>query len=168
VGRPLGLVLLDEFGDETLEEVIALVSRTLGADVGLLGRAECEAGFDRDRGQWRADLMIERCLERYSSPGRLCLGLTSKDLYVPSLNFVFGLALRNQGLALVSWHRLREQEGVPVARLCKEMVHEVGHLEGLDHCSNESCVMWFSNTLGETDRKEVDFCPACNRKRGRP
>jgi len=158
--------LLDDVKDQTLEEVIVVVSRTLGTDVSFLGRAECETGFDSERRQWRADLVIKRCLERFSSPERFCLGLTGKDLYVPSLNFVFGLALRSQGLAIVSWHRLREEGGAHVARLSKEVIHEVGHLEGLDHCNNESCVMWFSNTLGETDRKGMDFCPACTQKRG--
>ena len=164
--RPLGIVLLDEIRDQTLEKTTATASKTLGVTVGLLGRAECDAGYDRERRQWRADLIIERCLERYSSPELFCLGLTGEDLYVPSLNFVFGLAVRTQGLALVSWHRLGDEGGVLVPRLSKEIVHEVGHLEGLDHCTNESCVMWFSNTLSQTDRKGVNFCPKCASKRG--
>jgi predicted Zn-dependent protease len=93
------------------------------------------------------------------------VGLTGMDLYVPRLNFVFGLALRREGLAVVSWHRLRDGREVLVARLAKEVIHEVGHLEGLDHCLSEFCVMRFSNTLAETDEKGLDFCQACARKR---
>lgn len=165
MSRPLGIVLLDDIENHVIEEVVGVVSGKLGVDVGLLGRAECHAGYNSTRRQWRADLVIRECVERLSSPSRFCVGLTGMDLYAPSLNFVFGLALRDKGLAVVSWHRLRNGGGVFVARLAKEVIHEVGHLEGLDHCSDESCVMWFSNTLSETDRKRLDFCPSCTRKR---
>jgi len=165
MSRPLGIVLLDDIESEVIEKVVALVSEKLGVDVSLLGRAECHAGFVPARRQWRADLIIGQCVERFSTSGRFSLGLTAKDLYTPSLNFVFGLALGSKGLALVSWYRLRNEGGAFVTRLAKEVIHEVGHLEGLGHCSNDSCVMWFSNTLGETDRKGLDFCEACAKKR---
>ncbi|MDV3278008.1 MAG: hypothetical protein LYZ69_06015 [Nitrososphaerales archaeon] len=163
--KPLGVVLLDDIEIEIIDQVVAIVSEKLGADVSLLGRAECHTGFDPARGQWRADKVIRGSVERFSSPSRFCIGLTGMDLYTPPLNFVFGLALRREGLAVVSWHRLRNESGAFVARLAKEVIHEVGHLEGLEHCYNDSCIMWFSNTLTETDRKGLDFCPACARKR---
>ena len=165
MSRLLRIVLLDDIENQVIEKVVGIVSRRLGVDVGLLGRAECHAGYDSARRQWRADIVIRKCVVGYSSPSRFCVGLTGMDLYAPSLNFVFGLALRDEGLAVVSWHRLQNEGDVFVARLAKEVIHEVGHLEGLDHCSNESCVMWFSNTLSETDRKGLDFCSSCTRKR---
>jgi len=158
------MVLLDDIEDTVIEEVGRVVSRKLEVDVQLF-KAACGAGYDSVRGQWRADVVIKQCVERFSSPGRFCVGLTGLDLYVPSLNFVFGLAMKSEGLAVVSWHRLKSEGDVFVARLAKEIIHEVGHLEGLDHCANESCVMWFSNTLSETDRKGLDFCPSCTRRR---
>jgi len=163
--KPLGVVLLDDIEIGIIDQVVAIVSEKLGVDVSLLGRAECRAGFDPARGQWRADRVITGGVERFSSPGRFCIGLTGMDLYMHQLNFVFGLALRPEGLAVVSWHRLGAERDVFVDRLAKEVIHEVGHLEGLDHCSNELCVMRFSNTLEETDRKGLDFCFACARKR---
>jgi archaemetzincin len=163
--KPLGLVLLDDVEAEVVDRVVALVSEKLGAGVSLLGRVECRAGYDPARGQRRADEVIKGCLGRFSSPNRFCIGLTGEDMYVPRLNFVFGLALRREGLAVVSWHRLRDGREVFVGRLAKEVIHEEGHLEGLDHCSNELCVMSFSNTLGETDRKGLDFCQVCAKKR---
>ncbi len=157
--------MFDDIESEIIDKLVAVVSEKLGVAVSLLGRAERHAGFDPARRQWRADEVIRGGVERFSSPSRFCIGLTGVDLYTPSLNFVFGLALMKEGLAVVSWYRLKNDGGVSVARLAKEIIHEVGHLEGLDHCSNESCVMWFSNTLSETDRKGLDFCPTCARKR---
>lgn len=165
MSRPLGVVLLDDIEDEVVNQVIGTVSEKLGVSVGLLGRVECRAGYDSTRGQWRADELTRECVARFSSPSRFCIGLTGADLYVPRLNFVFGLAIEREGLAVVSWHRLRDGRAVLVDRLAKEVIHEVGHLEGLNHCSNEHCVMCFSNTLEETDRKGLDFCQTCARKR---
>jgi len=49
-------------------------------------------------------------------------------------------------------------------RALKEAVHELGHLLGLPHCDNPRCIMFFSNTLADTDRKGPGFCPACRGK----
>lgn len=163
--KPLGIVLLDALEDKVLEDVVAIVRKKLGTEVVLLGRATCESGFDSRRMQWKADVIINQCMGGFSSSSRFCVGLTGADLYVTGLNFVFGLAQRREGLAIVSWHRLQDEGEAFVTRLAKEIIHEVGHLEGLGHCPNESCVMWFSNTLRETDRKGLDFCPQCAGKR---
>ena len=47
------------------------------------------------------------------------------------------------------------------SRALKEAMHELGHTFRLGHCADPGCVMWFSNTLGETDRKGVAYCPRC-------
>ncbi len=49
-------------------------------------------------------------------------------------------------------------------RALKEAIHELGHLLGLGHCPNPACVMFFSNSLGDTDRKGPGLCPECRRR----
>ena len=48
----------------------------------------------------------------------------------------------------------------------KEAVHELGHTLGLAHCPNAKCVMHFSNSLADTDRKGSVLCPVCQRRVG--
>jgi len=101
------------------------------------------------------------------------LGIANVDLYVPHLNFVFGEAEFPGKLALISVFRLRpEFYGQPsnmklfLDRTLKEAVHELGHTFGLKHCKNPSCVMFFSNSIIDTDKKNYFFCEICSQKLG--
>jgi archaemetzincin len=77
------------------------------------------------------------------------------------LNFVFGEADARLGIAVFSLARLHTPDRNHfVHRAATEAIHELGHTFGLTHCDDVRCVMWFSNTLAETDRKGTEFCGA--------
>jgi len=65
----------------------------------------------------------------------------------------FGLTLH-----ILNVHELRN------SRMNVEAVHELGHTYGLGHCGNPRYVMFFSNSLMDTDRKGSEFCPSCKSK----
>ncbi|MEA2005134.1 MAG: hypothetical protein U9O50_02570 [Acidobacteriota bacterium] len=44
-----------------------------------------------------------------------------------------------------------------------EAVHELGHTYGLSHCPDAKCVMHFSNSLLDTDKKSASFCTHCHK-----
>lgn len=114
------------------------------------------------REQYRAELLLKAAREAAS--GRV-LGVTDQDLYAEGLNFVFGLAERPGRAALITAARLYSADEAHFqARLLKEAVHELGHTLGLDHCQHPRCVMFFSNTVADTDRKGSDYCAACRSK----
>jgi len=102
------------------------------------------------------------------------LGIMDVDIFSKYLNFVFGIADlpkdKSFGSALISVTRLREEfyrrtENIAQfeRRVLKEAIHELGHTFGLEHCER-LCVMRFSNSLGDTDRKPHDFCDTCLEK----
>ena len=45
--------------------------------------------------------------------------------------------------------------------LRRALTEEVGHLLGIGHCPQPTCVMHFSNSLYDTDRKGPTFCSRC-------
>jgi archaemetzincin len=131
-------------------------------------RAEREVppeAHDARRQQYRADTLLE--LAR-SEAGDRVLVVTAVDLYVDGLNFVFGLANPRGKGAVVSLYRLRAGGDTRLQRerALKEAVHELGHTFGLPHCPDGRCVMHFSNSLEDTDRKEASFCCQCKKAPG--
>lgn len=98
------------------------------------------------------------------------LGICDVNAYTGRLNFIFGEAQHGGKIAVIYLTRLREElkgvldEDVFLQRVLKEAVHELGHLFGLIHCKTPSCVMYFSNSLADTDLKDSKFCSKCKTK----
>ncbi|NTU41907.1 MAG: archaemetzincin family Zn-dependent metalloprotease [Nitrospirales bacterium] len=134
-----------------------------------LGSAFPKPDYARNakRGQYPADPIVLALTrhESYRESGRI-IGVMDHDLYVPELSFVFGVARGR--IALISLTRLRqefyglpEKKGLFMKRIMIEAVHELGHTFGLDHCNNPRCVMFFSSSIADSDRKGFRFCPRC-------
>ena len=69
---------------------------------------------------------------------------------------------------LVSAHRLRDEyygmpgdEDLLLQRLLKETLHELGHTQGLRHCTDWRCVMSSAHTVERIDIRQAGFCAAC-------
>lgn len=99
------------------------------------------------------------------------LGIMEDDIYYNGLNFVFGLEEPQTGCLLVSLARLKpefykEHSNLSVLkdRTVKEVIHEIGHHIGLDHCIHSFCVMSFSPSARDVDAKQKDFCKGCRIK----
>ncbi|MFN4046175.1 MAG: archaemetzincin family Zn-dependent metalloprotease [Acidilobaceae archaeon] len=125
--------------------------------------------FDWRRMQLKApevNIAIKEAYEGYIKPReRVVVGVIAGDGYVSGLNFVFGLAMPDLGVASVYAERLSDSDVSRfLSRLLKEVMHELGHLLGLNHCANPKCVMSLSNSVADVDFKDAWFCPACRVK----
>jgi archaemetzincin len=125
---------------------------------------------DKHRAQFRASGFFGACAGVDSD---WVLAVTDVDLFEDGLSFVFGFAEKPGRVAVISTARLGSGDGDRfLERALKEAVHELGHTFGLDHDEGRpGCVMKFSRTLADTDRKSREFCPACQREikaRGTP
>lgn len=166
---PITLVPVGKVERALLEALCPALEQTFEVECRLgMPLAMPEKAYDRRRRQYNAEEILH--ILPTSVRGRV-LGVVDADLYVPRLNFVFGLADMVQGRALIALARLRQEfYGLPaepalfLQRMIKEAVHELGHTCGLGHCADPLCVMAFSNTLGDTDRKAAAFCEHCRRR----
>jgi archaemetzincin len=144
------------------------LTRELGAAVRMGGNLPLPSSCPEGRSQYPGEPFLA-ALAAARPPGEaVILGVAGVDLTVPGLNFVFGLADAGRRAAVISLARLYpEFYGQPrdprrfKERAVKEAVHELGHLLGLGHCPDPACVMSFSNSLADTDRKGPGFCQAC-------
>lgn len=126
------------------------------------------AVYSADRKQYYSTKLIAQALPHITGiEGKIVL-LAEFDLYIPVLTHVFGEAMLNGPLSIVSLCRLHEEfytgdsnDELLLDRSMKEILHELGHNFGLYHCDDWNCVMHSSAGIEEVDIKGNDFCRTC-------
>lgn len=126
--------------------------------------------FDKQRGQYESNFILSQ-IESYSEQQNefdLVLAVVDVDLFVSDMNYVFGEAYMPGSAALISLFRLRPEfygeqtnDTLFLERALKEAIHELGHTLGLTHCPTQTCIMHFSNSITDTDKKQSLFCNQC-------
>jgi len=159
--RPvIALAPIGRVSSADIEALVTPLREVFDADVVVAPGLELPASvFDKTRGQYLSTALLDLLARARRQEWQRLLGVADVDLYVPQLNFVFGEGDPHRGVAVFSLARLRSpDEALFHRRSATEAIHELGHAYGLAHCDNPRCVMWFSNTLTESDRKGVSFC----------
>lgn len=155
-----------------LDKLPTLISNELpNVDVSITSPVtDIGEAVDTGRGQYHSTRIIA-ILERQDNLAKFekILGVTLVDLYNPSLRadgggFVFGEARLDGRSGIVSTFRL--SAGLPSSmvfdsRVEKEVIHELGHMVGLEHCSSISCAMYKSERVEDTDSKSDHYCDKC-------
>jgi archaemetzincin len=160
--RPLG-----EIDHVILEELKKRLGKTFGCEVAIeLQGNKLAHAYNPKRKQFLStSILSDISFSRIE--GRV-LGVVDVDLYVPGLNFVFGGADIGSSIAIISLFRLSQKRyalpsdrGLSLERTVQEAIYELGHTNGLGHCSDRKCIMYFSNSLMDTDGKQATFCSTC-------
>jgi archaemetzincin len=146
----------------------------LPVDVDSAHAIDSDVAYNLSRGQCNSTAVLAELLRVFPRHHGKLLGITSVDLFIPVLTFVFGEAQLNDRASVASCCRLREEfygmapnEELFRERLLKEAVHELGHTFGLLHCGDYTCAMHSSTSVDDIDIKGVHLCARCaNEVRG--
>ena len=170
MSNALGLVQVGPNSDVSLIQISSYLSKKFAVTTQIQPPlVDPSEAYDSRRNQYHSTRMLV-LLERYleSANTDRILGITTSDLFVPGMNFVFGEARCPGRVAVVSSFRLSRsyddesnENELTEQRIIKEAVHEIGHMLGLQHCPNINCVMHFSKALIDTDIKSDNYCSEC-------
>ncbi|MFC2050274.1 archaemetzincin family Zn-dependent metalloprotease [Chloroflexota bacterium] len=162
----------DDIDNNILEALKERLKQAFGCPVEIIPEAgSLKRAYDSKRSQYLASELLTKLKKSGVAKDEKVLGIVDVDLYAPGLNFVFGQTDIASSAAIISLSRLRQEyydlpsdEALFLDRAAKEAVHELGHTFGLEHCKNARCVMRFSNSLADTDWKQIAFCGQCRPK----
>jgi archaemetzincin len=172
--RPIELQPLGDAEPEVLESVIPALQEVFGVSAGIRGKSlPLNRHYDEQRGQYNSTSILHE-LEHavgdvlHGADGPQIVAITRQDLFIPILTYVFGEAALGGRIAVVSYHRFREElyglapnPALVTERLAKVIVHEIGHSLGLVHCTGQECVMHAASYVEELDLKTHSFCSYC-------
>ncbi len=167
--RKIQIMPLGRIDDDILKNISTPLEKIFHCRVDIVGGMPVPLGsYNLKRKQYYSTEILNEMLAVKGEKIERALWIADVDLYVPELNFVFGEADISSGTAVISLTRLREEfYGAPgnkkllTERTLKEAVHELGHTYGLGHCHDHGCIMFFSNSLRDTDSKGPGFCNIC-------
>jgi archaemetzincin len=158
-----------------VDAIRAALAAVFPLPLGAFDVPEVDYAYDRARDQYASTTVLESLSRACPTDAAKLLAVTSRDLFIPVLTFVFGQAQLNGRVGVVSLARLRQEfYGLPPdpavfqERAVKEALHETGHLFGLVHCNDTACAMSLSTGVRQIDRKEAAFCKPCTGRLRRP
>lgn len=165
------LVPLCQIEQQLLEKLGLYLEEIFPANVQISNPLPVPKGaYNSHRKQFNSTEILSYLLTQLTDYDRF-LGIADVDLFSYGFNFVFGEADVLHRISIISLTRLNqdfydlpEDQNMFFLRILKEAVHELGHTYGLVHCPNSQCVMHFSNSLLDTDRKSCKFCEMCKSK----
>lgn len=153
---------------EAVEAIGEAMAREYGLPLRALDLPAIDFAYDAGRAQYASIPVLESVLARCPEDAAKVLAVTTRDLFIPVLTFVFGHAQLGGRAAVVSLARLHQEfyrlppdREIFLERAVKEALHESGHLFGLVHCADRTCAMSLSTGVRQIDGKGAAFCAPC-------
>jgi archaemetzincin len=132
------------------------------------GNLDLSEFYDTARRQYNGTGLLRKIDMDFTTGNDKTLGLFNVDLFVPILTYIFGQAYLNGNSGIVSVYRfsnerygIKADDKIFISRFRKEIIHELGHMFGLIHCTDPVCVMRSSTYVEDIDQKNHTLCSKC-------
>lgn len=161
---------LDAVKAEQLEVVKKGLEDAFGWKVEILAaRPLPKKAWYAPRSRYRAEKLLINLNQATDRKYPIVLGITAKDISTTKEEHedwgVFGLGEVAGRSCVVSTFRLGARGADELQRnerLRKVVVHEIGHVAGLDHCQEHGCVMQDAeSSIATVDQETGKFCDSC-------
>jgi len=154
---------------DLVEAVTAALSRRVSVPCSIRSApADFEVPHIPGRNQADADRLLTAVEDLDPPEGHVLVCLTAEDIGHPIFTHFFGRARHFGAAAVVSaarldpvFYGLRADRELTVLRTVLEIVHEMGHLAGLEHCEDWGCIMRFASSVEAIDNRGRTFCAEC-------
>lgn len=127
--------------------------------------------YNSEKDQYEAELILKGTSRYMPKDTKVLLGIVDIDIFTDKFNFTFGYTTADEKTGIVSICRLRpqyygqeENENILHERALKEVVHELGHLLGIKHCHDKTCIMYSTSNVFDIDSKNTFLCEGCQKK----
>ncbi len=168
--KPIALLPIGEIPEIRIKSVAAHIEGYFNLCTEILPPlANPLYAFHKKRLQYSAAAIIDKMAPEVPEDYEKIIGLVDVDIFVPILTYVFGEAQQGGRCAVVSFHRLKKNsdgssptEAQVLERSAKIALHELGHLFGLYHCTDDKCLMHFCGDLDELDKTPLSLCRYCS------
>jgi archaemetzincin len=163
------VIVCDHFKREIQNGIVEAIKVEYGCSVLIKDYEIDMSGFYFPaRRQYDANKLLKTISEIYTQDSPKKIALFKVDLFIPILTYIFGQAILNGDTGIASLYRLRNEHygleknnSIRNERLRKVIIHEIGHMYGLIHCHNPTCVMLSSTYVEDIDQKSIHLCFKC-------
>ena len=159
---------IGEFSSDLIDPVARMIRKAFGFETIVTPILEdIEFAWDTARGQYHSTPILDRLAFKAPPRAVKVAALCRVDLFIPILTYVYGEAQLNGRACIVSSYRLEdrltgsEPEESFIARIAKEIIHELGHTFDLRHCPDPVCLMHYCRNESDVDHKSDQFCRYC-------
>jgi archaemetzincin len=180
--KVVAVQLYDGFSTAKANDLAKLISNFYQVKTILLAKKELPktAFINIKSPRYRADSIIKIQNKNRSKSFDYILGLTNKDISItkkdkngkikkPQWKYndfgVLGLGYCPGNSCIISSFRLKNKnKKLEFNRLKKVVIHEFGHNLGLQHCSNNQCVMTSAaEKISTIDKEKMELCEKCQK-----
>jgi archaemetzincin len=165
------LISFGNFDNGLLELVAPYVKNEFNVPVRIRdGNLDLSEFYDPARKQYNGTSLLKKVDSSFGNEPEKTIAIFKVDLFIPILTYIFGQAYLNGRSGIVSVYRLSNEryglkadEKILLERFRKEVIHEMGHMFGLVHCTNSVCVMRSSTYVEDIDQKNHNLCNSCRK-----